>query len=70
MSGVPLVGITPTTVGFWGSVTSTKPVLLLVAMSAYSRPVCGSVQPQMSLPVAPPSIGSGTAPARSTFLHG
>jgi hypothetical protein len=65
------VGSMPRKRGSVPSVTSTKAVPFVLPMIAYSRPVSGSVQPQMSLPIAPPPISaSDRLPSRSTSLHG
>jgi hypothetical protein len=49
---------------------STNEVPLVRPTRAYSLPVCGSVQPQMSFPLPPPIVFSGRCASRSTFWHG
>jgi hypothetical protein len=48
---------------------STNAVPLVRPTIAYSLPVCGSVQPQTSLPLPPPIVDSGIWASKSTLLH-
>src|SRR5262245_41394906 len=49
---------------------STKAVPVDSPTNAYSRPVSGSVQPQMSLPLPPPISACDTYDSRSMSRHG
>ena len=54
------VSILPKKVGFKGSEMSTKAVLFVVLIIAYSFPSKGSVHPQISLPSSVPSVVAKT----------
>ena len=50
------VSIRPKNIGFIGSLISTKAVLLVVPIMAYSLLSNGSVHPQISLPSSLPKV--------------